>query len=164
MSIAHRVHQFLTEQDIPFDTLSHSPSTSSVQSAIAAQIPLNQLAKAVIMKDQVDNLLMALVPAANRIRVQQVNDLTDSHLQLASEHEVNRRFTDCESGAIPPLAEAYNMDMVWDNRLGKVSDIYFEAGDHETLIHVTQRDFQRMVSRSPHDDLCNTPAKTIKDG
>ena len=113
MSISRRVHQYLSEQNIPYDTVDHSPSHSSVQSAIAAQIPLSQLVKAVIMKDQVDNMLMALVPATNRVRVQQINDLTDTQLKLASEHDVNRRFTDCESGAIPPLAEAYNMEMVW---------------------------------------------------
>lgn len=164
MSIVQRVHQYLQDHHIHYDTVTHSPSHSSVQSAIAAQVPLNQLAKAVVMKDQVDNLLMALIPATNRVRVQQVNELTATSLQLASEHELNKRFPDCETGAIPPLAEAYNMEMVWDNRLGKVPDIYFEAGDHETLIHVSQKDFQRLVSNKPHDDLCSTPARMIKDG
>ena len=59
MSIPHRVHRFLNEQNIPYSTVPHSPSHSSAQSAIAAQVPLQKVAKAVILKDQVDNFLMA---------------------------------------------------------------------------------------------------------
>ena len=164
MSIPHRVHQFLNEQNIPYSTIPHSPSHSSAQSAIAAQVPLQKVAKAVILKDQVDNYLMALVPAANRVRVHHINELTATTLSLATESEVNRKFTDCESGAIPPIGQPYHMDMVWDNRLGKLPDVYLEAGDHETLIHIKQQDFQRIVAGTLHDDLCSTPSRTVKDG
>lgn len=164
MTIAHRVHQFLDEQNIPYGTVHHSPSHSSVQSAIAAQVPLQQLAKPVILKDSVDNYLMALIPAANRVKVRRVTELVNHDVNLASESEVNRQFTDCQFGAIPPVGQPYNMEMVWDNRLGKVSDVYLEAGDHETLIQLTQQDFQKIVSGMPHDDLCTTPTRTVKDG
>lgn len=158
MNMPSRVEQFLTGQHIPYDTVSHSPSHSSVQSAIAAQIPLHKLAKAIILRDQVDNYLMALVPAANRVKVSQVNQLTDSVMHMATEREIGRRFSDCQKGAIPPLGTLYNMEMVWDNRLGKEPDLYMEAGDHETLIHIGQQAFQQIVSGSLHDNLCSSPA------
>ncbi len=163
MTIAHRVHQFLNGQHIPYDTVGHSPSHSSVQSAIAAQIPLQRVAKAVILKDHIDNYVMALIPASNRVKVKQINQLTDTRLRLASENEVNHQFTDCQNGAIPPIGPAYNMEMVWDNRLGKIPDVYLEAGDHETLIHLSQKSFQKIVAGTLHDDLCSPPGRTQED-
>ncbi len=156
MSISERVSQFLSEQDIPFTTLQHTPSHSSVQSAIAAQVPLHAIAKAVILKDQLDNFLMAVVPASSRVKVKQICSLTATPLKMASENEINKQFNDCQNGAIPPFGQVYNMDMVWDNRLGEVPDLFMEAGDHETLIHLTQQAFQKVVVDTPHDDLCTT--------
>ena len=164
MTIATRVHQFLNEQQIPYSTVTHSPSHSSAQSAIAAQVPLQKVAKAVILKDDVNNYLMALIPASNRVRVRHINELTARDMSLATESEVNKRFTDCENGAIPPIGQPYNMDMIWDNRLGNTTDLYLEAGDHETLIHIKQQAFQKMMTGTLHDDLCSTPAKSVKEG
>ena len=64
MTIAQSVNDFLSQQQISFDTVQHPPSHSSVQSAIAAQVPLSNIAKAVILKDSIDNYLMAVIPAS----------------------------------------------------------------------------------------------------
>ena len=157
MTIAQSVNNFLSQQQISFDTVQHPPSHSSVQSAIAAQVPLSNIAKAVILKDSIDNYLMAVIPASNRVQVRRVSELTDTPVKLATEQEVNSRFRDCQNGAIPPIGQAYDIDMIWDNRLGQVPDIYLEAGDHETLIHLTQQAFQQIVGDRPHNDLCSTP-------
>ncbi|WP_263078860.1 YbaK/EbsC family protein [Endozoicomonas sp. Mp262] len=157
MSISPRVNQFLNDQCIPFDTLQHSTSHSSVQSAIAAQIPLHSVAKAVILKDSLENYLMAVIPASSRVQVKQVSAVTATPLKMASEKEVRHRFSDCESGAIPPFGQVYNMEMIWDNRLSETTDLFMEAGDHQTLIHLTQQAFQQVVADTLHDDLCISP-------
>ena len=157
MTIAQSVNDFLSDQNISFDTVQHPPSHSSVQSAIAAQVPLGNIAKAVILKDNIDNYLMAVIPAANRVHVRKLRELTDNPVKLATEQEVNSQFRDCQNGAIPPFGQAYDMDMIWDNRLGEVEDLYLEAGDHETLIHLTQEAFQQAVGDRPHNDLCTAP-------
>ena len=164
MTIAQSVNDFLSQQQISFDTVQHPPSHSSVQSAIAAQVPLSNIAKAVILKDPIDNYLMAVIPASNRVQIRRISELTDTAVKLASEQEVNSRFRDCQNGAIPPIGQAYDIDMIWDNRLGQVPDIYLEAGDHETLIHLTQQAFQQIVGDRPHNDLCSTPEhETMED-
>jgi Ala-tRNA(Pro) deacylase len=43
---------------------------------------------------------------------------------------------DSKPGAIPPLGYAYGVQILVDSSLDDLSDIYFEAGDHEHLIHV----------------------------
>lgn len=157
MSIANKVHRFLEQENIPYDTVPHPASHSSVQTAIAAQVPLHSLAKAVILKDGQSRYLMAVIPTANRLQMRQVRKFLDSPVELASEDEAQQPFTDCQFGAIPPIAEAYELSMIWDDRLGRVPDIYLESGDHETLLHINQPSFQRLIKDSPHSDLCSTP-------
>ena len=59
-------------------------------------------------------------------------------------------FNDCEPGSVPPVAAAYGLDAVMDDRLGGLSDIYFEGGDHCTLVHLAGRDFDRLMADIPH--------------
>ncbi|MGI9280825.1 MAG: aminoacyl-tRNA deacylase [Endozoicomonas sp.] len=163
MSISPKIDHYLQSHSIAFNTISHPPSHSSVQSAIAAQIPLSSVAKAVILKDDVDNYLMAIVPASSRLQMKQIREITDCHLKLASENELSHHFRDCQKGAIPPIGEAYEMDTIWDNKLSELPDVYLEAGDHETMIHLTKEAFQHILSNHPHDDLCVSPHKDKED-
>ncbi len=163
MSIAPKIDQYLQSNNIPFDTISHPPSHSSVQSAIAAQIPLSNVAKAVILKDDVDNYLMAIVPASSRLQMKQMKEITDCQLKLASEMELSQQFRDCQKGAIPPIGDAYEMDSIWDNKLSELPDVYLEAGDHETMIHLTKEAFQHIIANHPHDDLCVAPHRDTKE-
>ncbi|MCW7553264.1 YbaK/EbsC family protein [Endozoicomonas gorgoniicola] len=157
MSIADRVHHLLEEEHIPYDTLQHTTSHSSVQTAIAAQIPLNSLAKAVILKDDLNDYLMAVIPSSNRLQMRQVQNFLDRPVKLASETDAQKPFSDCQFGAIPPIARAYEMSMIWDDRLSQVPDIYLESGDHETLLHIDQEGFQQLIKGTPHSNLCSQP-------
>jgi Ala-tRNA(Pro) deacylase len=59
-------------------------------------------------------------------------------------------FNDCENGAIPGLGETYNMDMVFDDLLDQQRDIYFEGGDHSTLVHVNHAQFSELMAGYKH--------------
>lgn len=157
MSIANRVHRFLEQEHIPYDTVRHPASHSSVQTAIAAQIPLHSLAKAVILKDDLNDYLMAVIPSSNRLHMRQVKNFIDRPVKLANEAEAQRPFPDCQFGAIPPLAQAYQLSMIWDDRLGRVPDVYLESGDHETLLHIDQSAFRQLMKNNPHSNLCSKP-------
>ncbi|MRI34963.1 hypothetical protein EOPP23_18465 [Endozoicomonas sp. OPT23] len=163
MSIAPKVSQFLETHNIPFDTISHTPSHSSVQTAIAAEVPLSSVAKAVILKDNIDNYFMAVVPASSKVHLKQIRKVTQNSVNLASESEVNRQFSDCQFGAIPPISQAYQMSTIWDDHLGDIPDVYLEAGDHETLIHLHQDAFQHLMTDQPHAQLCVPPEKPGDD-
>ena len=63
-------------------------------------------------------------------------------------------FGDCEMGSVPPVAGAYGLTAVMDDSLESFDDIYFEGGDHRTLIHVTGRDFHHLMVDVPHANIC----------
>ena len=156
MTISHRIDHYLKTHDVNYEVIHHTPTRSSVQNAIAAQIPLNAIAKAVVVKDQVNNYTMAVIPASRRLDMHQLEEITDSRLQLATEHDLARRFSECETGAIPPLGPAWNMETVWDTQLSHTPDLFFEAGDHENLLHVTRQDFVALMEGSPQEAISYT--------
>ncbi len=59
-------------------------------------------------------------------------------------------FGDCELGAVPPVAGAYGLAAVMDDSLEGFSDIYFEGGDHRTLVHLNGHNFHRLMVEIPH--------------
>ena len=46
------------------------------------------------------------------------------------------------------IADPYGIPAVVDHRLWDLGDVYFEAGDHEDLVHLTGAEFQRLQQHS----------------
>ena len=69
---------------------------------------------------------------------------------MATEKEVAQLFDDCELGAIPPVGKPYGLEMIVDDSLSEQPDVYFEAGDHMSLIHVNAVAFQRLTAEARH--------------
>ena len=84
------------------------------------------------------------------------------------EDEFARLFGDCEAGAVPPLGPAYRIETYLDDALTSLANVYFEAGDHRTLIHVTGDEFHRLMRTVPHGQICTAsttpPGGTIYFG
>ena len=67
------------------------------------------------------------------------------NLGLATESELAKLFSDCEIGALPALGPAYGIETVVDDAIAEQPDIYFEAGDHEQLVHVSAESFNALL-------------------
>jgi len=150
MAISTQLDSYLTEHCIPYQVIVHEHSASSIGSAIMANIPLNQIAKAVILKDHEDRKLMAVLPAKNKISFSAINDNLRGSYKLLKEQEVNRMFSDCEHGAIPPVGDAFNMHMICDEMLDQLEYVYIEAGDHRTLLRISHKDYETIAAKSKH--------------
>ena len=149
MAMALTLRKFLAEHGIAYDILSHPHTSSSMNTAEAAHIPGNNLAKSVILEDE-DGYLMAVIPATHHVKIGKVNHAVNRHMGLATESELETLFSDCELGAIPAIGQAYKMDTIVDENLQRCSDIYLEAGDHEDLIHIKGSSFRKLMKNSRH--------------
>lgn len=149
MGIAITLQEHLDERGIDYELVRHPPSYSSMQTAALAHVPGHQLAKSVLLEDE-DGYLMVVVPSTHRVRLGLLHKQLERPLGLATEPELGDLFPDCETGAIPPVGEAYGIPTLLDDSLRGCSDIYFEAGDHSELVHLSGREFQRMMEDVPH--------------
>ena len=153
MSIAGRVEEYLSQQNIDYKLIPHNHTDNSRDTARSANIAASHLAKAVILQDDDGVYLMAIIPANNKVRLFNVNLELERHFHLASEKPLQELFPDCEWGAIPALGQAYGMDILWDNKLQAGTDLYLEAGSHEDLIKIKLKDFIQLMGESPHADI-----------
>jgi Ala-tRNA(Pro) deacylase len=72
---------------------------------------------------------------------------------LATEAEIRLLFEDCEDGAVPGLGQAYGLDVLVDDALLELNHVYFEAGSHSELVHVTGDMFRGLMSSADHGEF-----------
>lgn len=149
MPIASTLKWYLDAFGADYEVLPHPHSSTSFQTARAARVPQEWLAKAVVLEDP-NGYVMAILPTSNRIEFDALEGLVERHLEFASEEEIAALFKDCEQGAIPPLGNAYGIQMVIDDWLLRLPEIYFEAGDHEDVVHMSGDQFREIVEGSTH--------------
>jgi Ala-tRNA(Pro) deacylase len=152
MAMASRVVNYLVEQDVDFDLLDHPYSATSMESAQLAHVPGDRIAKSVVLEDE-RGYLLAVLPASCRVDLGELHRQTKRNLGLATEYELGALFEDCEPGAVPPLGPAYDIETIIDDTLAEQSDIYFEAGDHEQLVHVSGETFEVLLGEALHTDF-----------
>lgn len=149
MSIAPKLRQYLDEHHADYEIVEHRPTASSMQSANASRIPAEWMAKAVLL-DTDDHYLLAVVPSDHRIQLSELRTELGHKPRLAREEEIGLIFSDCEAGAVPALGFGYGVPTIVDDDLDTAPDIYFEAGDHMSLIHMDRAEFVRLTQQARH--------------
>jgi Ala-tRNA(Pro) deacylase len=144
MSVAASVVRVLVDHGAVYDLVPHPKSFSSLQSADAAHVPEDHIAKGVLLKDR-NGYVLAVIPASEWVDLRRVQAELGRNLNLAPETEIDRLFSDCDPGAVPPLGEAYGLQMVLDESLTSLSCIYFEGGDHEHLVRLDGDQFNALM-------------------
>ncbi len=144
MAIASTVSNYLVAQGVEYDVLTHPHSATSGESAQAAHVPGSRLAKSVILEDE-QGYLMVVLPSSRQVDLLELHRQLNRNLVLATESELGGLFSDCEIGALPPIGSAYGVETVVDDAIAEQPDIFFEAGDHEQLIHVSAETFQSLL-------------------
>jgi Ala-tRNA(Pro) deacylase len=149
MAIAHTVSGYLQARHVAYDVIAHPYSDSSRKAAETAQVPPEQLAKAVVLSDR-RGFLMAVVPGNRHVSLEDLWKKLGRRLSLAPETRLAPVFRDCESGAIPPLGPAYGMETIMDDSLVGQPEVYFESGDHRGLIRVGGDEFLALLREAMH--------------
>jgi len=149
MAIAGKLTDFLAARGSEYDVLDHPRTHSSAATAQAAHVPGRRLAKAVVVEDN-DGYVLAALPSTHHVALSELGEaLQRRPLRFARESELPGLFADCELGALPALGAAYGMPTIIEEDLDAQPDIYFEAGDHEHMVHMTHAEFSRATRELP---------------
>ncbi len=162
MGIAITLQQYLNNNGVPYDFLVHDRTGTSIRSAEASQIRGDSLAKAVVLRRR-DGYILAVLPASRQVKLDEIGGWLRQPIGLATEEEVTSLFPDCEPGAVPPIAAAYGLKSLVDESLEAQPHIYFEAGDHRTLVHVSGAQFHKLMEKIPHGRFSVAPEKKAED-
>jgi Ala-tRNA(Pro) deacylase len=149
MAVAETVQTFLDQHSVKYDLVPHPHTGSSHETAEAAHVREDHIAKAVIVKDAA-GYAMVVVPASNWVDVEHLRKELNRDVHLVTEDELAKLFSDCEAGAVPPLGPAYGVETFLDQSLISLANVYFEAGDHEQLVHMAGDDFRTLLAGVRH--------------
>lgn len=149
MAIAKRLEALLEASGLPYEIQPHPRSDYSAQTARRSHVPLEQLAKPVLLADEYGYLL-AVVPAASRVDLDRLGHQLHRRLELATEAEIDGLFADCEPGALPALGQPWEIPTVYDDALLDLRDVWFEAGGHGDVVHMRGPDYLSLLENALH--------------
>jgi Ala-tRNA(Pro) deacylase len=140
-----KLQEFLDGHEIKYVVISHSVAYTAQGIAALTHISGKELAKTVIVK--IDGALaMAVLPASLHVDLRQLKAVAGAKsTELASEREFRERFPDCETGAMPPFGNLYDVPVFADESLAHDKEIAFNAGSHRELLRLAWEDFMRLV-------------------
>ena len=144
MTLAASIERFLSENGVRYGVVAHRHTDSSFDSAQAAKLPPDKVAKGVLLREN-EKYVLAVLPASRKLDLDWLRSETGRPYELARESEVEKLFHDCAPGAVPAVGAVYGLETLVESSLREQPELYFEAGDHEELIHVTEHDYERLL-------------------
>lgn len=136
-----QVTQYLDQKGVAYHVLQHAPAFTAQQVAQAAHIHGVKLAKSVLV--EADGILMLVViPACHHLVLGALeHELGLSHIELATEQQLDKHFFQCQEGAAPPLSGLYGIPVYMAQVLRDQDEIIFNAGRHDELIKMAMQDY-----------------------
>lgn len=144
MAVAHRVLSLLKRRHVPYGVVGHPHTFSAMETAAAAHVPGDRVAKGVVLRDA-NGYVLAVVPSTHKVSSRALENTLARDLRLATEEELSAIFLDCDRGAVPPIGVAYGLPTIVDATLTDAPEIFFEAGDHRRLIRVSHDGFGALM-------------------
>lgn len=149
MTISLKLRNYMDRCGVEFDEVPHAYAFQPSKAAEATHIPGRRVAKGVLVRAG-DEYMMAVLPSSKLVAFGDLGRWLGREVRLADEQESVTLFADCELGALPPVGAAFGLQTILDEELLDADDIYFEGGDHRTLIHVQGRDWRRLQHDAGH--------------
>lgn len=140
-----RLQSFLERADVKYTTIRHRRDYTAQETAAHTHTPGREFAKAVVLR--VDrSYVLAVLPAHRSVDLGKVGDLLDAEqVELATEMEMRALCPDCETGAMPPFGNLYDLPVFIDASMKGDETITFNAGSHEEAIRMAFEDYVRLA-------------------
>ncbi|MFC1564522.1 aminoacyl-tRNA deacylase [candidate division KSB1 bacterium] len=145
MAACDKLKKLLDEQKIKYVMHTHSKAYTSQEIAATMHVSGNVLAKSVMVKSN-GNLSMVVLPANYKINFDDLKKaLGDKDLQLASEKNFKPLFKECETGAMCPFGNLYDVPVFIAKSIADKDEIAFNAGTHTDAISMPMGNYMNLV-------------------
>lgn len=144
-TICDRLRAVLEDNRIIHEVMHHRPDYTAQETAEDTHTPGRDFAKVVVVNAD-GSPSMLILPADHQIDFAKLRQSLDAEsVRLATEDEMRATFTDCDTGAEPPFGNLYGMPVFVSTAFQPDQHITFNAGNHEDVIRMSYRDYDRLV-------------------
>ena len=141
---AMNVPNFLTDRQVPFETIVHPPAFTAQKRAKYLHVPGRQVAKSVLLAGP-QGFLLAVLPATHHVDTDRLSILLDGPVRLADDREAANLFPDCEWGVVPPFGAPYGLPTILEETIDPDTLMVFEGNTHVEAIRLLCRDFEELA-------------------
>lgn len=134
MSVAATVGDALEFEGVDFRVLRKLPAGASAGCA-----------KARLLKDA-HGFVLTVTPVGRDLDIGLLRRELHRELIPAEEEDLDELFCDCEAGSVPPIGPWYRVPTIVDSSLREQNDIFFDAGTARSLVQVTEKSFEKLLS------------------
>jgi len=146
MATAAWIKDMLEKRGVAYEERHHRVAFTAQEVAQSEHVSGDRLAKVVVVIAD-DRPVELILPASRRVVLDRVRTLLGADaIRLASEAEMNQIFTDCETGAIPPLRHWKDVAVLMDASISNAHELVFQAGTHEDAIRLNFQDWLGLVN------------------
>jgi Ala-tRNA(Pro) deacylase len=140
-----KLKEYLDSHKIMYTILEHSPAYTAQEIASSAHIRGKELAKTVIVKID-GKVTMTVLPASYRVDLVSLKEALGAKIvELATEEEFSGLFPGCDTGAMPPFGNLYDMEVLVAFSLTEDDNIAFNACSHSELMQLAYKDYEKLV-------------------
>lgn len=160
MTISPKLKEYLNDQKIHYEVLTHQEAYTAPEIAHTLHVPGKDLAKVIMVKVG-DKFVMTVLPSTWQVDLTRLKEVFgESHVRLATEEEFKGLFPDCDIGAMPPFGNLYGLKVYVDRSLTEDEEIIFQAGTHHEAIRMQYNDFAVLVGPTV-EEFHQSPSKVI---
>jgi Ala-tRNA(Pro) deacylase len=140
-----KLKQYLDREGVRYDWMTHAAAYTAPETAESAHISGNDFAKTVMVIAD-DELAMVVVPANRKLALEALRELLEAEdVRLAREDEFRHVFPDCETGAMPPFGNLYDVPVYVAHRFADEPRFAFNAGTHRNIIRMSFADYANLA-------------------
>lgn len=140
-----KLKEFLDSNKVKYVTINHSTTYTAQEIAALTKIPGKEMAKTVMVKLD-GKMAMAVLPASYKVNFNYLKKIAGAKkVELATEKEFKEMFPECDTGAMPPFGNLYDLDVYSTESLAEDEEIAFSAGSHTEIIRMAYKDFEQLV-------------------
>ncbi len=143
--VLEKLRNYLDDNHVEYLIISHSQAFTAQKIAASAHIKGKNIAKTVIIVAD-GKMAMAVLPANDKVDFELLQDaLGVVNVWLPDEKAFKDTFPGCETGAMPPFGNLYDLDVYVAETLTGDHEIAFNAGTHTELVQMKYSDYERLV-------------------
>jgi len=161
LNISERLEQYLARRGLAFTLIDIAP-VADLKAAIAASGQAADFAEAAVLID-VSGLLMAVHRAGNPPSLEQLRKLTGRPLQQLEPVQAASFFDDCYPGFIPPIGEAWGLEVLVDDDIYRARQVCFTSGSEQVLIQMEGGEFHRALGNARRVSMAGGDAGPAPD-